>query len=227
MRKLIFLLILMLILPTTGALASPDGSIVPGKKSVSPASNNTNKSQATDKYIWPVKGYTHVTARYTEKHPSVDISGSNIEGTEIVAAHDGTVDADSYSNVDYDKEKNKYGIYCKIKNTNRKGYSTLYAHMSEILVKPGETVTAGQVIGYVGSTGNSTGSHFHLEAWDDKQAHYDPLTEYPDLEFTFDDEKLNGAMFSQSYTSNIIFLLIGLVIGATVVALVLRKKQEV
>ncbi len=43
------------------------------------------------------------------------------------------------------------------------GYKTTYAHLSEILVKPGELIDKGQIIGRVGSTGKSTGPHLHFE----------------------------------------------------------------
>ena len=54
----------------------------------------------------------------------------------------------------------------------------MYAHMSQIVVSPGQTVSQGQVIGYVGSTGDSSGPHLHLECrhWGVK---YDPMTEFP------------------------------------------------
>lgn len=54
-----------------------------------------------------------------------------------------------------------WGNYVKIDHGN--GYTTLYAHMSRYIVSVGDTVTQGQVIGYVGSTGNSTGNHCHFE----------------------------------------------------------------
>ena len=54
-----------------------------------------------------------------------------------------------------------YGNYVMIYHGN--GYATLYAHMSSMAVSEGQVVTAGQVIGYVGSTGQSTGNHLHLE----------------------------------------------------------------
>jgi murein DD-endopeptidase MepM/ murein hydrolase activator NlpD len=49
------------------------------------------------------------------------------------------------------------------------GIATLYAHMSERLVNPGDKVAAGQLIGYVGLTGNTTGYHLHFEVRKDGQ----------------------------------------------------------
>ena len=57
------------------------------------------------------------------------------------------------------------------------GYETLYAHMSQTLVKPGQEVTRGQVLGYVGSTGDSTGPHLHFECRLNGEK-YNPLNEY-------------------------------------------------
>ena len=54
-----------------------------------------------------------------------------------------------------------YGNYVEIDHGN--GYRTLYGHMSEIAVTQGQAVSQGQTIGYVGSTGNSTGNHCHFE----------------------------------------------------------------
>ena len=56
-----------------------------------------------------------------------------------------------------------YGNYVVINHGN--GYKTLYAHMSKIAVSAGQGVERGQVIGYVGSTGNSTGNHCHFEMY--------------------------------------------------------------
>ena len=48
-------------------------------------------------------------------------------------------------------------------------FDTLYAHCSSICVTPGQQVQQGEVIGYVGSTGNSTGNHLHFEVWENGQ----------------------------------------------------------
>lgn len=85
-------------------------------------------------------------------HKGTDIAAS--EGTDIIAAASGVI-----SRVAFDK--NGYGNYCVIKHGNN--LKTLYAHCSQILVKEGEEVTAGDVIAKVGSTGQSTGNHLHFE----------------------------------------------------------------
>ena len=76
------------------------------------------------------------------------------KGSEILAAAGGTVTFVGY-------EEDGYGKYLKIKHSDT--VMTLYAHCSEILVKKGDTVTAGQCVALVGSTGQSTGNHLHFE----------------------------------------------------------------
>ena len=64
-----------------------------------------------------------------------------------------------------------YGNYVVIYHgtmNDGKAYSTLYGHMSRIAAKQGTYVKQGDIIGYVGSTGNSTGNHLHLEVWQGK-----------------------------------------------------------
>lgn len=131
----------------------------------------------TGQFMWPVAGTS--TASVTSKfgyrihpifgdkrfHSGVDISAS--EGTTIVAADSGTVVTAVYSS--------SYGNYVVISHGN--GNSTLYAHMSSMAVSSGQTVTKGQTIGYVGSTGWSTGSHCHFEIKIGGQL-VDPLSQF-------------------------------------------------
>ena len=91
-----------------------------------------------------------VTGRY-KLHTGVDISAPN--GTPIYAAQSGAVIIAGYSSA--------WGNYVVINHGN--GITTLYAHMSKILTTKGATVSAGQQIGKVGSTGYSTGNHLHFE----------------------------------------------------------------
>ena len=92
-----------------------------------------------------------------EYHNGTDIAAPN--GTQILAAASGTV---TIAN-GIDSWGGGYGYHIKIDHSN--GLETLYAHCSAICVTPGQQVQQGEVIGFVGSTGNSTGSHLHFEVW--------------------------------------------------------------
>ena len=80
-------------------------------------------------------------------------------GDDILAAADGMV---TIAN-GIDSWGGSYGYHIKIDHGN--GLETLYAHCSAICVNSGQQVQQGEVIGFVGSTGNSTGNHLHFEAW--------------------------------------------------------------
>ena len=107
---------------------------------------------------WPLPGHTYISCHFGEVdafgnagHRGTDIPAP--EGTPILAAHSGTVLVSGWNN--------SYGNQVLL--DNGAGLSTRYAHMTATAVTAGETVTAGQVIGYVGSTGDSTGNHLHFE----------------------------------------------------------------
>ena len=90
-------------------------------------------------------------------HSGTDIAAP--EGTPILAAADGTV---TIANA-IDSWGGGYGYHIKVKHNDT--YETLYAHCSSICVTVGQEVKQGEVIGYVGTTGNSTGNHLHFEVW--------------------------------------------------------------
>ena len=122
-------------------------------------------------FLWPVPGYYHITSGYGSRwgttHRGIDISGSGIDGAEITAANSGVVIfVNNGCTHDYGKRKScgcggGFGNYCIIDHGG--GYATLYGHSKEIIVEEGDHVTTGDVIGYVGSTGYSTGAHLHFE----------------------------------------------------------------
>lgn len=113
--------------------------------------------------IWPLPSrYVQVLSGYgTRMHPflnqyhfhdGIDIPAP--EGTPVFAVQDGRVD--------WDRQKGGYGL-CVV--LDHSGCRTLYAHLSGIAVRSGEEVEAGQTIGYVGSTGLSTGPHLHFSVY--------------------------------------------------------------
>ena len=136
-------------------------------------------------FAWPVPGYYAVVSPFGEDrgytHKGIDISGAGILGAEVVAAHDGTVTACNNSCIhNWGKSGScgcggGYGNYVQIDHAN--GKQTLYGHLSDAIVKTGDKVTKGQKIGYVGSTGWSTGPHLHYECRYNG-SHYNPMQEY-------------------------------------------------
>lgn len=111
-------------------------------------------------FTWPCPSSTRVTSDYgtrvspmggaSSNHKGIDIGASG--GAAIVAAADGTVTTAAYSSA--------AGNYVMIDHGG--GLYTVYMHASALLVSPGQTVSAGQTIAQVGSTGISTGNHLHF-----------------------------------------------------------------
>lgn len=104
-------------------------------------------------WMWPVPGYTYVSRWMSSYHKGADICAPY--GTPIYAADSGVVVTAGYHY--------SYGNYVIIDHGN--GWRTLYGHMSALGCSVGQAVQRGQVIGYVGSTGNSTGNHCHFEMY--------------------------------------------------------------
>lgn len=118
---------------------------------------------ATGSFVWPVPGHSYVTSRFglrvhpitgvKKSHTGIDIPAES--GTTIVASDGGVVTkAAVFSG---------YGNCVMLDHGN--GYLTLYGHLSSFAVGEGESVSQGQTIGYVGTTGLSTGPHCHFEIW--------------------------------------------------------------
>ncbi len=122
------------------------------KKVSSGASYITGRGQ----FIWPVPGYRNCSRWYGGSHKGVDICAA--AGTPIYASAGGTVTKAGYNRAG---AGNGYGNSIIISHGN--GYTTLYAHCLSLVVHAGQSVKQGQLIGYVGSTGRSSGNHCHFE----------------------------------------------------------------
>ncbi len=139
-----------------GANANPNPTTRPAG---SGGGYNSNASWA-----WPLgKASCYISSGYGYRDPSVsgwgfhggmDIAGGGITGKPVYATRAGRVITAVTSN-------SGYGIYVLIDHGD--GYSSLYAHMSVRYVSAGDTVSKGQMVGRVGSTGNVTGPHLHFE----------------------------------------------------------------
>ncbi len=121
-------------------------------------------------FTWPCPGYYTVSSGYGSRwgttHGAIDIAGGNA-GASVVASKSGTVvRVVTGCSHNYPKSSScgcggGYGNYVIIQHDGT--YSTLYGHMASVAVSVGQSVSAGQTIGYVGSTGHSTGFHLHFE----------------------------------------------------------------
>ena len=107
-------------------------------------------------FIWPVPQYTYCSRWYSSGHKGVDICAP--AGTPIYASSSGVVTKAGYERAG---AGTGYGNSIIINHGN--GYSTLYSHCLSLTVSAGQAVSQGQLIGYVGSTGRSTGNHCHFE----------------------------------------------------------------
>lgn len=113
-------------------------------------------------FTWPCPGYYYISSafqwRWGRMHNGVDIAGGGIMGKPIVAAADGIVSVATYNS-------GGYGNYVMLNHGSDGGnsYVTVYGHMTRYIVSVGQYVSKGETIGYVGSTGRSTGPHLHFE----------------------------------------------------------------
>lgn len=96
----------------------------------------------------------HPRLKKKQHHTGVDLRAD--EGTPIYAPADGTVNL-----AGIDPERKAFGILIQI--THDTEFETRYAHLSKVAVEPGQTVKAGDLIGYTGNTGKSLGPHLHYE----------------------------------------------------------------
>ena len=127
--------------------------------------------------MWPLSGYYTLSSLYGSRihpitgkpnnHGGIDIPAP--KNTHILAAKSGVVITSGYNS--------SYGNYVVISHGTS---STLYAHMTSRAVSVGDSVKQGQTIGYVGTTGSSTGNHLHFEVRvNDNRT--DPINYFPEL----------------------------------------------
>ena len=120
-------------------------------------------------FICPLKSYSRISSEYgwrknpvtgvNKLHAGTDFAAPG--GTPIYAAASGYVQVAGWSSGGY----GNYVIIYHGKMSDGNTYSTLYGHMRSVATSAGKYVKQGELIGYVGSTGNSTGNHLHLEVW--------------------------------------------------------------
>ncbi len=109
--------------------------------------------------LWPIMG--RVTSSFGERTDPLDGEGEFHRGIDIAAPSGTAIHATGDGVVAFAGWVNGYGR--EVTLNHGQNITTLYAHMASMVVVPGETVTRGQVIGYVGLSGRSTGAHLHYE----------------------------------------------------------------
>ena len=116
-----------------------------------------------------------ITRGFGNGHSGVDLGWQTTQTDGILAHSEGTVTfcQTGYGNAQGSSWNASYGNCVKIKHPN--GYSTLYAHLSAVTVKLGQTVTKGEQIGNMGNTGNSYGAHLHFEVRNTSDTCIDPV----------------------------------------------------
>ena len=150
----------------TPPAALPPPPSQPALPPAPPAEPPVTAGLATGRMVWPTTGQvtTHFTYTGGRGHNGLDIA--NDFGTPIVAADGGVVTWAGWRN-------DGLGIAVFIDHGN--GLQTWYGHCTRAVVQPGQPVSKGQVIGTMGSTGKSTGSHLHFMVLQDN-SYRDPLS---------------------------------------------------
>lgn len=130
---------------------------------------NVKRYVKSEKFIWPVPGHSHISSgvgpRWGKKHNGIDIPDGDIEAKVVASRSGKVIDVKTSCNHDYKKSSkccgDGYGKKVIIQHED--GYETLYAHLSSVNVSEGQYVIQGDIVGKVGCTGHSTGSHLHFE----------------------------------------------------------------
>ncbi len=142
----------------------------------------SSRPASSGSYYWPCQSSAYITSKFgyrvhpifgsTKYHYGVDVAANS--GSTLSAIASGTVSIAEYSS--------SYGNYVVIYHSD--GTTSLYAHMSSMAVSAGDSVSQGQTIGYVGSTGNSTGPHLHFEIRVNGSC-VDPLPYFSGISFSY------------------------------------------
>ncbi len=147
--------------PEPSPTPNPDGTTPEPTPTPTPTPEPTPAPSAPGIYLqWPCPGYSYISAGWEgyPGHKGLDMAANY--GTPIYAAASGTVIMAN----DEDEWGYSWGYYVSIYHNS--SYSTLYAHCASLTVESGDWVEQGQLIGYVGLTGNTSGYHLHFEVYE-------------------------------------------------------------
>lgn len=116
----------------------------------------------------PTKGYSPISSDFGLRPGPFGGSAEMHDGIDLLGDYASPIYATAYGKVERAEYAGGYGYHVVVKHGY--GYQTLYAHLSKLAVKPNSTVKRGQLVGYMGSTGRSTGTHLHYAIYRHKKA---------------------------------------------------------
>ena len=146
--------------PEPEATPTPEPEATPSPKPEQVPGYQVAETDRNGDFLCPVPGYGTVSQGYdATKHTGIDISAE--QGVAVIAAADGTVSHIQTWDGSTTTGDQSYGNMVQITHADER--TTLYAHLSKVLVSSGDSVSAGETIGYVGNTGNADGAHLHFE----------------------------------------------------------------
>ena len=146
--------------PEPEVTPTPESEATPTPKPEQVPGYEVTENDRNGDFLWPVPGYGTVSQGYdATKHTGIDISAE--QGIAVIAAADGTVSQVQTWDSSTTTGDQSYGNMVQITHADER--TTLYAHLSKVLVSSGDSVSAGETIGYVGNTGNADGAHLHFE----------------------------------------------------------------
>ena len=146
--------------PEPEATPTPEPEATPSPKPEQVPGYQVAETDRNGDFLWPVPGYGTVSQGYdATRHTGIDISAE--QGVAVIAAADGTVSHVQTWDGSTTTGDQSYGNMVQITHADER--TTLYAHLSKVLVSSGDSVSAGETIGYVGNTGNADGAHLHFE----------------------------------------------------------------
>lgn len=148
--------------PVHQPLSTPKSTTASKKNQVAIASRSEQVSTKLGTFTWPITGSisSRFGMRWGRPHHGVDISSQDKTNAPIIAARSGVI-TDAYYH------RGGYGNLIIIDHGD--GVETYYAHLSKLLAKEGQKVEEGELLGYMGRTGNATGYHLHFEIRKDKR----------------------------------------------------------
>ena len=133
-------------------------------ETLSPSSvGDPQRASVTEGLLWPVPSSYRVTSPFGPRTHPITGRPNFHRGIDIAAPYGEAVVASQGGVVVISRYHSSYGNYIVVAHPN--GMRTLYAHLSERLFAAGASVSQGQTIGRIGSTGSSTGNHLHYETW--------------------------------------------------------------